>query len=1120
MSKHNHLRTRSILDPRPRRKRPVMARRINGVLRELGSGVSKLVVLVLLIALAGLVQLNRFEMPPWLFADQAERNAALAWPGSDLSIGSATLHLGRGGKASRIVLRDVVLRGSDGEVLGRAPQVQGGFSAWELLQGRWQPRSLEVVGAEATLARSEDGTLSLSVQPEGQGLVVPGTPTDAPGTVRGFDIASLKSSRPLQGLQEVVLTGGTVRLYDLGSGQSYLAQDADLRLAEVPNNAVRATVRGRFESGATEAIPIFVDVTIPRGPQPVEARLRVEGATPAQLVPHMPHMPWLAALDLPVTAHISARLGDSAMLQDATAKLSFGAGKLPGLPLIGSRPVVPVQSGHVYLDYTARDDRLRVSEIKLAGPNLSLTAEGHADLARDADGVVREMGLDLHMRDIALPKALGFDQVLAFETGHLVGQVLPQAQKMELAQISLADGAGRYTGSASVHLTPQGAKSRFSAQVSDVDLTRALGLWPIRIAPRTREWVTSRMDEGQVPRALVHFRKDPGAAPQLALDMAFERAKGRVLKTLPEIEEAKGWLQMGAGRFDMTLAEGVSTPPEGGVVDLAGSRISLPDLSQRPVQAQARIEASGPVQALLSMIDQPPLGLIARMSRRPDMARGRGKATADLSLPLKAGLSAGDVAVAVVASLRDVRSNSLVPGKALTADALALNATNSQVRIGGDVTLDGVGVQAQLVRDLGPGSDGITRITANMPFSRTALGRLGVPDLPAGLLEGQSQAQVRLDLSTAAQTYDLTTDVSALSLNLPNLGWRKGPGAPGQLQISGTLGEAPTVERISLTAPGLSAQGDMLLSQEGLRELRLSAAKVGSWLQGTVRYRPPRGPSPGVARVTQGSVDLRDLPKFSAGDGPSMRVGFEDMSVRLSQDIVLRDVKAEFLTEGGFQGRLTGRVNGGAWVEAELLDEGRIVLRAANGGEVLRDAGVFPTALGGDLSVTLTPNGPPGHYAGTLRLSQTRVRDTPALAELFHAASIVGLADMSRGPGIGFDVVEGQFELTPQELRIAKGKAVSPSMGISLAGRYSFASRRLAMEGVFSPIYMVNGLFEKVPVLGRLLGGRDGEGLLGMTYTMRGEAGAPQVSVNPISIFTPGAFREIFQTQPGAGAAN
>jgi hypothetical protein len=43
---------------------------------------------------------------------------------------------------------------------------------------------------------------------------------------------------------------------------------------------------------------------------------------------------------------------------------------------------------------------------------------------------------------------------------------------------------------------------------------------------------------------------------------------------------------------------------------------------------------------------------------------------------------------------------------------------------------------------------------------------------------------------------------------------------------------------------------------------------------------------------------------------------------------------------------------------------------------------------------------------------------------------------------------------------------------------------------------------------------RKGEGLVGFNYNLRGTSSDPKVQVNPLSIFTPGMFREIFRRPP------
>ena len=62
-------------------------------------------------------------------------------------------------------------------------------------------------------------------------------------------------------------------------------------------------------------------------------------------------------------------------------------------------------------------------------------------------------------------------------------------------------------------------------------------------------------------------------------------------------------------------------------------------------------------------------------------------------------------------------------------------------------------------------------------------------------------------------------------------------------------------------------------------------------------------------------------------------------------------------------------------------------------------------------------------------------------------------------------------------------------------------------EGVFSPVYLINGI-------GQIFS-RAGEGLVAFNFTLRGTPDSPEVGVNPLSALTPGGFRDLFRrTRP------
>ena len=151
--------------------------------------------------------------------------------------------------------------------------------------------------------------------------------------------------------------------------------------------------------------------------------------------------------------------------------------------------------------------------------------------------------------------------------------------------------------------------------------------------------------------------------------------------------------------------------------------------------------------------------------------------------------------------------------------------------------------------------------------------------------------------------------------------------------------------------------------------------------------------------------------------------------------------------------------------------------------------------------MTLVPRG--AGYAGKAVVRNVRVRNTPVLAELINAISVVGLLEQLDGGGLTFSAADAEFRITANAVEITRGAAVGASLGVSLAGIYDLRRGQLDMQGVISPIYLLNGI-------GAIFT-RRGEGLFGFNYRLRGTPSDPQVTVNPLSVFTPGMFREIFR---------
>ncbi|NBT33340.1 MAG: DUF3971 domain-containing protein, partial [Rhodobacteraceae bacterium] len=260
--------------------------------------------------------------------------------------------------------------------------------------------------------------------------------------------------------------------------------------------------------------------------------------------------------------------------------------------------------------------------------------------------------------------------------------------------------------------------------------------------------------------------------------------------------------------------------------------------------------------------------------------------------------------------------------------------------------------------------------------------------------------------------------------------------------------------------------------------------------------------------VAGGRMDFRRATfGDSAGQGGPMEIVLD--SLQISEGIALTDFRGSFNAEGGFSGQFTARLNGGAAVTGTVVPQsGRsaIRLRGTDAGLAFKSIGLIQNASGGNLDLVMIPTATEGNYDCQLEVTDLRVKDAPALAGLLDAISVVGLLQQMDGQGLAFTNVDARFRLTQDQIIVTEASAVGPGLGISLYGTYTLANTVMDFQGVVSPIYLINGI-------GSILT-RRGEGLIGFNYTLRGPLSEMKVGVDPLSVLTPGMFRDIFRRPP------
>ena len=138
-----------------------------------------------------------------------------------------------------------------------------------------------------------------------------------------------------------------------------------------------------------------------------------------------------------------------------------------------------------------------------------------------------------------------------------------------------------------------------------------------------------------------------------------------------------------------------------------------------------------------------------------------------------------------------------------------------------------------------------------------------------------------------------------------------------------------------------------------------------------------------------------------------------------------------------------------------------------------------------------------------LKITDFKVSKVPALAKLLTLASLKGIADTLSGEGINFEILEMQSVSEGNIFNIEEAYAYGPAVSILLDG-YIDKGNTVSLSGTLIPARFLNSIINKIPIVGKILvGEKSGEGVVGVSFKMKGPPKKIKTTVNPIKTLTP-----------------
>jgi uncharacterized protein YhdP len=114
------------------------------------------------------------------------------------------------------------------------------------------------------------------------------------------------------------------------------------------------------------------------------------------------------------------------------------------------------------------------------------------------------------------------------------------------------------------------------------------------------------------------------------------------------------------------------------------------------------------------------------------------------------------------------------------------------------------------------------------------------------------------------------------------------------------------------------------------------------------------------------------------------------------------------------------------------------------------------------------------------------------------------------GNGLPFSILTAKGRLSDSILFLDDMKMTGSSLGILASGTINLHDEQLDIKGAVMPAYIVTQIIGGIPLIGDFLTQNKQEGIIAVRYTAEGALNNPSIRVNPLTAFTPGVFRGVF----------
>lgn len=657
--------------------------------------------------------------------------------------------------------------------------------------------------------------------------------------------------------------------------------------------------------------------------------------------------------------------------------------------------------------------------------------------------------------------------------------------------------------------------------------------WPKSLYPETRGWVTGNIKKGQIPEARAQVNIKPGQLEQLPLPPEFLEATIQVEGArvdylegdLPVAEGVNAIVHFTGREMDMDVTSGKILDQS----EITSAKIIIPDFEPTDPWLELSLALDASARDVVEYMRSPMLEYDRLLDLTPERVQGRVEGEVDIRLPLLAEKNPDKLREMLEIQVK-ARMEPLNVQGFLEYFDISDAEVDLSIESGKMIAAEGNGFVNKTPAIVSWKSylseeseyDASYSIQTVLPAARFE--EFQIPDIPFlhGTVGIKAAGNRRDDKQWIHAELDLAKAV--LDLREIDLTIAKDQPASATFKLFSEPGQPVKIDELRLVGEDIDIQGNAVLEPEQFtfHTLDLNTVRFGTQDMAVRYQRTPEGRAvalagkqfdlgPFFARQQEGGIDLEAIPPFR------LVAKFEKLVTGKEEHHVIRNFDARIDCGGEYcqSATIAGMLKENKGFNITIgQEEGQRTLRVRSddAGAFLRSFDLFENINNGtiDLQGTYDDSKPERPLNGRLLIENFTLTKAPTLAKILSLTSFTGVLDLLKGDGIGFQKLGVNYTLEGNRIFMHEGKAAGSALGFTTEGWLHLKDETVEAEGVIVPAYTLNNFFSNIPVIGKALTGGEGGGVFAVNYKVEGSQEDPEVSVNPLSVLTPGFLRGLF----------